>query len=118
MASSNRLFCTFRRVAYAAVVVPVALAVPAAALPDPPLRAARVSFLSGSVSLGPASDDEWNAATLNYPVTIGDRVWTDRTGRTEIQLGSSVVRLASSTSASVLNLDASIVQLRIAQGSL
>ena len=94
------------------------LAVPAVALADPPLRAGRVSFLSGSVSFRPTSADDWSAPTLNYPMTVGDHLWTNRNGRAEVQLGASVARLAASTSVSILNLDAQIAQLRMTQGSL
>jgi hypothetical protein len=94
------------------------LLVPLAAAADPPLSAARVSFLSGSVSVRPAAADDWGAATLNYPLTIGDHLWTNRNGRAELQLGSSVVRLGDSTSMGVLNLDQQIAQVRLTQGSI
>ena len=97
----------------AGLVVPCA-----AALADPPARVARISFLSGAVSFRPASLDEWSVATLNYPVTTGDDVWTDRDARSELQLGSAVVRLAASTAFSVLNLDDDTAQLRMTQGAL
>jgi len=32
---------------------------------DPPMRAGRLSYLEGSVSLQPAGVDDWNAAPLN-----------------------------------------------------
>ena len=68
---------------------------PLAASADPPARVARVSFVGGPVSFRPASADEWTAATLNYPVTIGDHVWTDTAARTELELGASTVRLGT-----------------------
>jgi hypothetical protein len=95
-----------------------ALLWPAAALADPPGRVARLSFIGGSVSLRPASVDDWSLATLNYPLTIGDQVWTDRSARTELQLGSTVIRLGPFTAASVLNLDDHTVQLRVTQGAV
>ena len=97
----------------------VALIVPsAAALADPSARVARISFIGGPVSFRPASLDEWSLASLNYPLTVGDHLWTDRGGRTELQLGSTVVRIAPSTAFSVLNLDDHTVQLRLAQGAI
>src|SRR6266849_5047918 len=47
---------------------------------DPPGRVARLSYISGSVSIRPASVDAWSAATRNYPLTTGDHMWTDRAG--------------------------------------
>src|SRR5260221_6459709 len=91
------------------------LALPASA--DPPDRVARISYVSGSVSFRPASMDEWSAATRNYPLTVGDHLWTDRGGRAELELGSIFVRVAPSTEFSVLNLDDRLAQLRVTQGS-
>lgn len=95
------------------------LVVPSAAvLADPPARVARIAYIGGSVSFRPASLDEWSVASLNYPLTFGDHLWTDRGGRTELQLGSTVVRLAPSTAFSVLNLDDHTAQLRLTQGAV
>jgi hypothetical protein len=85
---------------------------------DPPVRVARVSYLSGAVSFRPASVDEWTTATLNYPLTIGDHLWTGRGARTELELGSAFVRLAPETEFSVMDLDDDVAQLRITQGAL
>ena len=86
------------------------------AVADPPERVARISFLSGAASFRTAEATEWTPATLNYPITIGDHVWTDRAGRLELQMGATAVDLDAMTSASVLNLDHHIVQLRVTQG--
>jgi hypothetical protein len=94
------------------------LLVPLVAAADPPFRVARISFLSGSVSVRPAAADDWSAPTVNYPLTIGDHLWTNRNGRAELQLGSTVVRLGDSTSVSVLDLDRQIAQLRMTQGTI
>jgi hypothetical protein len=88
------------------------------ALADPADRVARISFIGGKVSFRPASLDEWSVATVNYPLTVGDHVWTDRGARTELQLGSTVVRIAPLTEFSVLNLDDRTAQLRVTQGSI
>jgi hypothetical protein len=88
------------------------------AFADPPYRVARISDVSGAVSYRAASADEWSVAIRNYPLTVGDDLWTDRSGRVELALGSSFVRLGPSTAFSVLNLDDQRVQLRITQGAL
>src|SRR6476661_7388145 len=51
---------------------------------DPPTRVARLSFLGGSVSLRPAGMDDWTDASVNYPLSSGDDLWSDADGRTEI----------------------------------
>src|ERR1700733_12325482 len=88
------------------------LLVPSAVvLADPSARVARISFIGGSVSFRPASLAEGSGASLNYPLTVGDHLWTDRGARSELQLGSTVVRLAPLTAFSVLNLDDHTIQL-------
>jgi uncharacterized protein DUF6600 len=92
-----------------------AAANPAAA--DPPERVARMSYLTGSVSFRPSTADEWMVATVNYPLTIGDHLWTDRGSKAELDLGSIFVRLAPGTEFSVVNLDDRLAQLRMTQGA-
>jgi hypothetical protein len=91
------------------------LALPASA--DPPDRVARISYLRGSVSFRPASVDEWSAATRNYPLTVGDHLWTERGSRAELELGSTFIRLSPFTEFSLLNLDDRLSQLRVTQGT-
>ena len=110
---SSRCFSRLLLATATAFVVPSAVA-----LADPSARVARISFIGGPVSFRPASLDEWSLASLNYPLTVGDHLWTDRGGRSELQLGSTVVRLAPSTAFSVLNLDDHTAQLRLAQGAI
>src|SRR5437870_10131594 len=57
---------------------------------DPPARVARISYLKGSVSLQVSGDTGWSEATLNYPVTTGDRLYTDQDSRAELQVGVPV----------------------------
>ncbi len=77
---SSRCFSRLLLATAAALVVPSA-----AALADPSGRVARISFVGGPVSFRPASLDEWSLASLNYPLTVGDHLWTDRGGRGELQ---------------------------------
>jgi hypothetical protein len=88
------------------------------AFADPPSRVARISFTTGAVSLRPATLDEWSTASLNYPLTTGDHVWTDARARTELQLDTLVLRVAPSTELSVLNLDDHVAQMRLTQGTV
>ena len=85
---------------------------------DPPAQVGRLSLLVGPVSFLPSGLNEWAPATLNYPMTVNDHLWTDAGGRAEIQLGTAAVRLDSSTELSFLALDDSSVQIRLSQGSL
>ncbi|MFB3852390.1 MAG: DUF6600 domain-containing protein [Vicinamibacterales bacterium] len=100
----------------------VAIAAPSAAqtydADDPPARVARLNYLRGSVSFRPAALDEWGPATVNYPLTAGDRLWTDEESLAEMHVGSTVVRLAPFTAFSFLTLDDRTVQMRLSEGSL
>ncbi len=85
---------------------------------DPPARVARLGYTAGPVSFSPAGENDWVQATVNRPLTNGDRLWTDAGGRAEIQLGAAMVRMSDSTSVSVLNIDDRIAQLQLAEGTL
>jgi len=85
---------------------------------DPPDRVGRLNLVSGTVSFHPASVEEWTPATLNYPLTVGDHLWTDQDGQAEIHIGSTAMRLASSTDFEILNLDDQTTQIRLSTGSL
>ena len=86
--------------------------------PDPPSRVGRLNYVNGSVSFRPASVEEWTAATLNYPLTTGDHLWTDRESGAEIHIGSSVLHLADQTALAILNLDDRTAQLSLTQGAV
>ncbi len=85
---------------------------------DPPERAARLSYLQGDVSLQPDGEQEWAPAILNRPLTTGDKVWTERGARAEIEVGPAAVRLDSDTGFSFLNVDDDTIQMRMTAGVL
>jgi hypothetical protein len=85
---------------------------------DPPSRVARLGYATGQVSFSPAGESDWDRATINRPLTSGDRLWTDRGARAEIQVGGALVRVDDVTAVSILNLDDRIAQLQLPQGTL
>jgi hypothetical protein len=88
------------------------------ALADPPSRVARLGYVSGAVSFSPAGENDWDRATLNRPLTPGDRLWTDQGARAEIQIGGAVVRVDGETAVSLLDLDDRIAQLQLTEGRM
>ncbi len=90
----------------------------AGAQDDPPGRVARLNHISGSVSFQPAGVDEWVPATVNRPLTTGDRLWSDTESRAELHLGSAALRIASRTAFQFLNLDDRNVQIKLTDGTL
>src|SRR5580692_11610079 len=85
---------------------------------DPPTRVARISYLDGSVSLQPGGAGDWGSAARNRPMTVGDKIWTDKDSRAELQTGVVSIHLGSMTALSFLNLDQNITQMRLAEGSI
>jgi hypothetical protein len=85
---------------------------------DPPSRAARLSFASGTVSFQPASVEDWVPATLNRPLTTGDRLWTEAGSRAEVHLGSAAFRLNGRTNFTFINLTDTMTQVQVSTGSV
>ncbi len=85
---------------------------------DPPSRAARLSFLTGTVSFQPGGVEDWVPASLNRPLTTGDRLWTEAGSRAELNLGSAALRLNGRTNFTFINLDDGITQVQLSTGSL
>ena len=94
---------------------------PASALADhddPPTRVARLAFVSGSVSFKPGGTDQWVGAQRNRPLTSGDKLWSDRDGRVELQLDGSFLRLGNNTAVSFLNVGDRMTQVQLSAGTL
>lgn len=85
---------------------------------DPPNRVARLSYMQGTVSFEPSGENDWSQATLNYPLTTGDRLWTDNGAQAELETGNVAIRMAQQTDLTTTNLSDELIQLGLAQGSL
>ncbi|BCQ23891.1 FecR domain-containing protein [Caballeronia sp. NK8] len=85
---------------------------------DPPGRIARLNYMAGTVTTEPAGASDWSYAQINRPLTTGDQLWNDENARSELHIGSTALRLGSSTALSILALDDNTAQLKIAQGTL
>jgi hypothetical protein len=94
-----------------ALIAPVTFA-------DPPERVARLSVISGTVSFAIADDDTWHEASLNRPLVIGDRLYTERDARTELDLGTAVVRMDERSDLRLFNLDNQTAKFELAEGTL
>lgn len=85
---------------------------------DPPSRVARLSVAQGSVSVEPASVDQFTPAEVNYPLTTGDRVWTGGDSLAELEAGQTVVRMGATTDLTVSGLTDELAQFGLGQGSV
>ena len=79
---------------------------------------ARISFLSGEVSFARGDDpDDWQPADRNVPMTLGDRIYTGRRSRLELQLqGGDFLRLGAHSDLSALNLTDDTKQFSLRSG--
>ena len=96
----------------------VAVARPAFAYDDPPMRVARLNFMEGEVSFQPGGETDWGWATLNRPMTTGDSLWTGNGSRAEMHIGSTAIRVGEQSSVSFLNLDDLTVQIQLNSGTI
>ncbi|MES3002522.1 MAG: DUF6600 domain-containing protein [Pseudomonadota bacterium] len=85
---------------------------------DPPSRVGRLNHAEGAVAFAPAGDNEWIDAARNRPLVRGDKLWTDKGSRAEVQVGSSALRLDGSTHVEILALDDQTAQLSVSQGTV
>jgi hypothetical protein len=85
---------------------------------DPPARVARLNYSEGNVAYAPAGENEWTDAQPNRPLVIGDKLWTDKGVRAEIQAGSSVLRMDGRTRMTVLALNDASAQFSVTQGTV
>jgi hypothetical protein len=85
---------------------------------DPPNRVARLAVAQGNVSLEPAGVDQFSAAEVNYPLTVGDRLYADNSSLAELQTSGLAVRLGNGADVTVSSLTDSVAQFGLAQGSI
>ena len=91
----------------------VAVAQPASAFDDPPMRVARLNYVAGQVSFQPGGETGWGWAAVNRPMTAGDSLWTGNSSRAEMHIESTAIRMSGQTSVSFLNLDDRTVQIQL-----
>ncbi|MCJ0764845.1 DUF6600 domain-containing protein [Variovorax terrae] len=85
---------------------------------DPPGRVARLNYFDGAVSFSAAGSGAWTDATLNRPLTAGDRLWTDGAARAEMHVGATALRLNGQSSLDITALDDQTAQFSLMQGTL
>ncbi|MGO4882132.1 MAG: DUF6600 domain-containing protein [Bryobacteraceae bacterium] len=84
---------------------------------DPPSRAGRISYISGTVSFEPAGVSDWATAAINRPLSMGDQLYVDH-GRAEVQIPGTAFSLGDGTSFEFLNLDDPTAQVSLSAGTL
>ena len=85
---------------------------------DPPARVARLAYLAGNVTFAPAGEDQWGQASINRPMTTGDRLLTDDASRAAMDIDGGDLRIDSNTGFNFLRLDDSGTQIELSRGTL
>ena len=85
------------------------------------LHLLRVSLVDGDVTYQRSDVDRWVDLSVNTPLLEGDRIWSGRDGRVEVEFeDGSTVRLAENTAVELSRLgdssDSGSVQIRLIRG--
>ena len=80
---------------------------------------ARISWFEGEVSFNRGDDpDDWQPASINYPMTVGDRLWTASGSRAELQLPGATLYLAPESELGALDLTREARQVSLTLGTV
>ena len=85
---------------------------------DPPSRVARLSYQAGDLGLLPAGEKDWSDASVNRPLTTGDRLSSGQGARAELDLDGGALRIAQNTDFGFLALNDQMTQVELTQGTL
>ena len=85
---------------------------------DPPTRVGRLAEVQGEVWVFDNDEGEWIEAVRNRPVAAGDRLSSSRSGRAEVRIGSTTVRIDANTELEVTALDDDRVTVRLHSGDV
>jgi hypothetical protein len=83
---------------------------------NPPTRVARLASISGTVSFHTAAEDHWDPATVNYPMSTGEALWTEPDATASVEVSASRIDLGSSTEFDLDQLDPHVLVATQAQG--
>jgi hypothetical protein len=85
---------------------------------DPPARVGRLAQLNGTVSFHAQGDEQWNPATLNFPVSQGTAFWTQPNSQAVIEVSASRIVMAPATELDIATLTDTAFQAVLPQGEL
>ena len=100
------------------IAIVFACMLPGAHAEAPPAIVGRMDNFAGEVGLLPAGSQTWIAASLNRPISIGDRLWVPQGGRAEVLAGPNAVRIGPASAVNVLDLREGDMQISLSQGTV
>ncbi|WP_460890827.1 FecR domain-containing protein, partial [Ramlibacter alkalitolerans] len=80
--------------------------------------AAHLNHAEGSIAYAPQGDQEWHDVEPRRLLKRGDRLWTDRGSRAEVQAGGHALRMNDQTQLILENVGETATQLSLTQGSI
>ena len=80
--------------------------------------AAHLHYAEGSLAYAPQGDKEWHDVQPRRLLKRGDRLWTDRGSRAEVQAGGHALRLNGQTQVVLGNVGDTSTQVSLTQGSI
>lgn len=80
--------------------------------------AAHLQHAEGSIALAPQGEKEWHDVQPRRLLKRGDRLWTDRGSRAEVQAGGQALRLNGETQMVLENVSDTATQLSVTQGTI
>lgn len=89
-----------------------------AALADPPARVGRISHVNGEASFQASANHEPAPAQLNWPVTNANVLMTGPSGRAEVTVGSTAVRIDGDSEIEFVRLDDEQIAVRVLAGRM
>ena len=91
---------------------------PSAAAGDPPALVGRIARVQGGVSSHQAGASEWEAASINQPVTTGTGVWSDQGALADVDTPDARIALDQGTELNVAELDERAMVVTVPQGAV
>lgn len=85
---------------------------------DPPARVGWLANLSGTVSFHAAGQDQWAAASQNYPFATGDAVWTQPQAQASVMVDASRLTLNGGSELTAQEIDQTTVTAVLSQGEV
>ncbi len=85
---------------------------------DPPARVGRLALVENAVDFYVDRDDAGHPASINWPVSSGARLVSERRGRAEVWVGSTAFRLGGNSQLAFPVLDDAEVALQLTRGTL
>jgi len=115
-----KFFLQLRRLLSLTTAISMAMpALPASAQEAaPPARVGQIAGIIGGVSFSGSGSGGWAAASLNYPVSDGDSLYTQAGAQASIALDASKITLAGGSELQITQLDENVFAATESQGEV